>query len=435
MAGEGLTEESSHIVGRRNIYLGWWVLIGLNVSAFFGGMSRNSLSAFFPFISDELGWSRATIGFAQSLCMWLYGIFVLFSGWMTDKFGGRKTIILGSFVCLIGWVLLSRIKMYWELYLYYSVAMALTASTTHMIPTLATARKWFVKHSGLASGIILAAAGLGTAILTPIVVAMSSFFGWRITSVVCGIVFGITTMIFALFNIRDSPETVNDSAHDKATQHSIHGKPATIKIENSYTIKEAFKTPQFWLLLIAYGAFGIPMRGALAHLVMWGTDMGSSLFLAGTLLTAMNVPSTIARIGGGWLGDKYGKKTIMLVGNLFCVLIMLWGWYGIKNLDHLMIFAILMGMGYGVSFGLFAPYLGDLLGKANLGFLFAAITVAYGFIGGLGPLIWGIIADSRGSYRPACLLSSLCYAIVAIAIFFIKPNPHIESNESRLGTI
>jgi MFS family permease len=409
----------------RKIYFGWWVLIGLAISGFFGGMSRNSLSAFFPFISSETGWSRSTIGFAQSLCMWLYGIFVLFSGWMTDKFGGRKTIIFGSFVCLLGWVSLSKIRSTWELYSYYSVMMALTASTTHSIPTLATARKWFVRRSGLASGIIIAAAGLGIAILTPIIVAMSKLFGWRIVSVICGIFFGITTIVVAFFYIRDNPESIGLKA-DIENSGSAHREEAAI-VENTYTVTKALKAPEFWLLLVAYGFFGIPVRGVLAHLVMWGIDLGSTPVTAGILISAMEVSSVFARVGGGWLGDRYGKKKIMIIGNLFCMFLMLWAWYGVKNGQDLMAFAILMGIGYGMSFGLFAPYVGDLFGRANVGFLFAAITVSFGLIGGWGPFIWGAIADAFESYNLACLISSLCYAIVVLAILFIRPNISLSS--------
>jgi len=407
------------MIKRRKIFYGWWVVIALFVVGMLGPLARNCMAAFFPFIASELEWSRSTIGLAQSLSMWMYAFFVLLSGRMTDRIGSRKTILLGGLLCLGGWILLSTVGSLWQLYLYYGVIMALAVSMTHFVPIQATARKWFIKRAGLATGIIVAAHSVGVSIFIPLLTLMSSSFGWRSTSMICAFAFGITIMLVAFFIIRDAPESIGlhpDNEQPASTSNNNQGV-----IEKSWAVKEAMKTPQLWLLFIVYGVSGIPWQGLLAHLVMWGVDLGSTMAAAGVFLTAMMIPSIISGVGGGWLGDRYNKQRIIAISYASCLLIMLWGWQGIHTSQHLIIFALLMGISAGFPIGLYTPLLGDLFGRANVGSLFGILTLGHSLIGGCGPLLWGKLFEISGSYNSVCVVSAGCYAIAVLAAYLVRP--------------
>ena len=55
-------------------------------------MTRYSITAFFPILSEEFGWSRSLIGTAQSISLWVYSFFSILTGLMIDRIGGRKTM-------------------------------------------------------------------------------------------------------------------------------------------------------------------------------------------------------------------------------------------------------------------------------------------------------------------------------------------------------
>lgn len=154
-------------------FYGWWVLVALAIVGSIGPMSRYSISAFFPAISSDLGWSRSTVGSAQSVNLWAYSILSILTGWMIDRVGSRKTIFIGGLFCLTGWILLSSVRSLWQLYLFYGIIMAIAMSNTHLVPLLSTSRKWFTKRAGLASGIISSAFAIGTAIITPLLTLTS----------------------------------------------------------------------------------------------------------------------------------------------------------------------------------------------------------------------------------------------------------------------
>jgi len=76
----------------------------------------------------------------------------------------------------------------------------------------------------------------------------------------------------------------------------------------------------------------------------------------------------LGSIAGGWLGDKYGKGRVMLVGLVIATAAMLYGWLGVHSQAGLMGLSIGVGLGTGLQVSLYAPLLGDLFGRGTRGF-------------------------------------------------------------------
>lgn len=73
---------------KQPVFYGWWLVLGLFIIGALAPLGRFNLTAFLPFMVSELGWSRSTIGLAQSLAIWLYAFFVLVVGVLVDRIGG-----------------------------------------------------------------------------------------------------------------------------------------------------------------------------------------------------------------------------------------------------------------------------------------------------------------------------------------------------------
>jgi MFS family permease len=309
--------------------------------------------------------------------------------------------------------------------------MGITVSMIHMVPIQATANKWFRKRAGLVTGIASAAFGIGVAIFMPLLTAMANSLGWRVTSVIYGTSAGIAIMILAFYVIRDTPESLGLHPDDEVSSNK---KQNGRNIDIGMSAKEAMQTKAFWILFIAYSLVGIPMQGILAHLVIWGVDTGTSKALAGGYITAMFLPSVASKIGGGLLGDRFGKKRVIIISQFCCVLLLVWAWRSVYTSNSLKTFSILIGLGYGIPMGLFAPYLVELFGRANVGTLLGILTLGHGLIGGFGPLLWGYIFDRYGNYNIACLISAACYFVVAVAVCFIDSSAQkVLKHESALA--
>ncbi len=409
-------------VKKPGLFYGYKVLAALFVVGAIGPQARYSLTAFFPAIIAEMGWSRSEIGLAQSIGLWCYAIISIPAGWMVDRLGARKTIAIGGAFCILGWFLTSTINSIWQLYFYYGFLMALITGLTHYVPIQSTSRKWFIKRAGLAAGIIGSAFAVGNAVIIPLLTSNANVFGWRTVSMACAFIFGIPILLLAYFVIRDTPESVG-LYPDGVTPQSGSMQPGSFEgsvIGRQWTVISALKTPQFWLLFIAYSFSGIVINGLLAHIVVWVTDFGSTAAIAGVFVTLFNAPSLVSRVSGGWLGDRFGKPFILTLGTVIACVIMLLAWLWARGYHQLFIIVPLMGLGLNIATGLYPPHLGDLFGRKNVGTLFAILTAGWGLIGGTGPLIWGFIYDKTHSYDLALLLSFCSYAIATGALVAIR---------------
>jgi MFS family permease len=404
---------------KSRIFYGWWVLLALLIIGSIGPMARYSISAFFPSLSQDLGWSRSLIGTAQSISLWSYSFLSIAAGLMLDRIGSRKTILIGGVVCLIGWLLLSSVNSVWQLYVYYGIVMGAAVSFTHLVTVQSTSRKWFIRRGGLAGGIVGSAFALGTAVFSPLLTALAVSYGWRVVSFVGAFVAGIPILALAFFVVRDTPESMGLHPDGDATIANPQVK--TLEPERSWRIADALKTPQFILLFLSYSLLGIVYNGLLGHLVIWAVDLGSTVAAAGIFVTIFNGPSILARVGGGVLGDRYGKRKIILIGALISFAMTLAGWKAVNSPLMLGVFVVAVGLGIGFSNTLFAPYLGDLFGRRNVGSLFGILTLGWGLIGGVGPLVWGEIYDRTGSYSLALFVSAVSYAAAVIMLVLVKP--------------
>jgi MFS family permease len=194
-------------------------------------------------------------------------------------------------------------------------------------------------------------------------------------------------------------------------------------VEPESSVLDALKTSRFWLLFIAYSFSGLVINGLLAHMVVWVTDFGTTAALAGLFVTMYNAPSVISRVGGGWLGDRLGKSRVLISGASLAAFIMLLTWLWAHGVNQLFILVPLMGLGINLATGLYAPHLGDLFGRKNVGALFALVTGGWGLIGGLGPILWGYIYDHDHSYSLALFISIICYAVAAVSLLLARKSP------------
>jgi len=115
----------------------------------------------------------------------IYTLFILFETWpvplagyLIDKFGIRKLMLVGASGIFLGWVLGGTIaKTVFGLYICYGL-LAGTGAGIIYIATVANAVKWFPDRRGLAAGLTAAGFGGGSALtLIPISATIKTMAG------------------------------------------------------------------------------------------------------------------------------------------------------------------------------------------------------------------------------------------------------------------
>lgn len=152
---------------------------------------------------EEFSLNNAQVGLVFSAFAYPYLLFQIIGGWVSDRFGTKRTLI----ACGLVWAtatILSGLAVGLASMLAARVLLGLGEGATFPAATSAMSR-WVSKaRRGWAQGITHAAARVGNA-ATPIIITWAMMgFGWRVSFYVCSFISFLWLALWAL-NYRESP--------------------------------------------------------------------------------------------------------------------------------------------------------------------------------------------------------------------------------------
>lgn len=156
-----------------------WIVLGalfmIGVVAF--GI-RFSFGVFFKSLQQDFGWGRASTSSIFSLYMLLSAFFVIIGGWALDRFGARKVFTITGCFAGLGLLFTSRVNASWQLFITYSLFIALGTAPIY-VNAMSTVSRWFPKKRGLALGIVSTGFSTGMIIVSPIAAYLITRYGWQ----------------------------------------------------------------------------------------------------------------------------------------------------------------------------------------------------------------------------------------------------------------
>ena len=402
-------------------FYGWWIVFSCSMIGLLAGSSRFSFTLYFPTLLDDLGWTRAMLGFGLTLHMWVYAVSVIVSGYFVDKYGARVIMSIGGFIIIIGLFLTSTMTRIWHFYLYYGVILAIGVALCFMVPILGTVRKWFIKKAGMALAFTNVGAGLGGVFMAVVIPAMIISFGWRDSWLYLGAGLGIAIILLAVIFIRKDPESMGllpDGASKPEEITDPSQQTDLLEVEEIWTVAEAVKTRSFWFLLSGGCISAIPGIGITGHIANWGLDIGKAANISvpdamGYIKLAVALSSIFTMLGaltGGPLSDRIGRKLVVCIGLALDVLMFLIV-AKINTLTGVAVASAVMGFFGGLIGPAWGAYVGDIFGRHALATIFSLLIFASGIIGGTGSVLFGWIHDVTHSYTWAWYLSAFCMTI------------------------
>ncbi len=169
------------------LFYGWvvvasFLLVGITLYGI-----HFSFGIFFKSIQSEFNLTRTATSAIASANLLLAGICAFGAGWALDRYGPKTVILLmGSFAGL-SLLLTSQTNSLWQLFITYSLLLAIGTGALYVVPT-STISRWFDKKRGLALGIAGSGSGLGTVSMAPFATYLISNFEWRIAYIVVGLI-------------------------------------------------------------------------------------------------------------------------------------------------------------------------------------------------------------------------------------------------------
>jgi MFS family permease len=414
------------IARKRQVFYGWWVVAaGFLINAFGVGTFFYGFSTFFNPMIAEFGWSRTVMSGVFSLSRAEGGTAGPLNGWLVDRFGARKMMLIGVTIAGAGFIVLRTVNSPVSLYLIFGLVLSMGFNLGFMHATSAAVAKWFVKKRGRALSILTTGNGVGGAIFVPVIAWLITQFGWRTAT----IILGITTLAIPLplsLIVRSTPEEMGlkpDGETDRPkdttseTDYSLASSADESLLEEvNLSAREALKTRAFWIYAISMVLRACILSSIVIHQIPHLTDIGIPYQTASNVLGLMVLMSIPGRFIFGWLGDHFSKRTLLF---LSCILqgIGIFIFINASTLPLLYLFVAVYGLGYGGAIPLTVALRADLFGRKSYATI-AGITMSLAMIGTVtAPLFAGYLYDTTQSYTVAFYI--FIVLIVLSGVFFL----------------
>ncbi len=429
----------------------WIPLLGGILGSTTCGLLLYAFSVFIKPLMKQFGWTVPEVALAFAIICLIFGLITFPAGRMSDKYGPRVIVLIGSLLMAFGFFMVSTITpptaealaagdnktQLYLLYLYYGLFCGVGGGMIYL-PPIATAPKWWPDKRGLATGFTVVGLGLGSFIMAPLATKMIAHFGSALPVFkYVGIAMGIMGVAAAIC-LKNPPAGYKPAGWEPPQP----AEGSSTKAFRDHTYEETRKTPQFWLLWLAYfcGSFaGLMVIGliakhgvdamSLAYRAKEGLDAASALpkdvenSIAGAAAAA---PATLAifnalvRVMIGPIADKVGAKRSFVVLLALQVGAMLVLFPAGKTTVALAAVAGLIGWNYGAMFTLFPAtllsYYGASAQASNYGLLFTA----WGVAGFCGPYLGGKLQAMTHSFFVPFIVSAVLLSAAVVIIAMLK---------------
>jgi MFS family permease len=414
------------------------------------------MSLFQELFTTTCDWKVASLGWMYTLFFVFLGVSAaIWGGWL-ERVGPRKAGFVSA-LCWCGGLFLGAIGIIthqlWLMWLGSGVIGGVGLGLGYISP-VSTLVKWFPDRRGMATGMAIMGFGGGAMIGAPLANLLMNYFKtptsvgvWE-TFVAMGVIYFVFMMIGA-FRYRIPPAgwrpegwTPPDKANSMISANNVH-------------LKDAHKTPQFWLiwwvlcLNVSAGIGVIGMASPMLQEIFAGKLIGLPDVGFNALTTAQK--ATIAGIAAGFTGllslfniggrffwaslsDKIGRKntyyTFFILGIALYALAPTFAAMGSKLL-FVLGFGIILSM-YGGGFATVPAYLADMFGTQFVGAIHGRLLTAWSTAGIIGPVVVNYIREfqlAAGVPRDQLYNTTmyiLCAMLIAglICNYLIKPVDH-----------
>ncbi|MFM9279783.1 MFS transporter [Paenibacillus jiagnxiensis] len=406
------------------------VVILLFITVIINYMDRSNISIAAPLITKDLGLDPVKMGLIFSAFGWTYCALQIPGGWLLDKLGNRKTHALGITGFSVATLLQGFVSGFSGLFF---LRVGLGAFEAPAFPTNSkVAAAWFPENER-ARAVSLYTSGqfVGLAFLTPTLIALQQWLGWRGLFILTGIIGIAWAMLwYILYRDPQHSKRANKEELDYIREGgAIFDSAAAEKVAKPKTGLKDFavvlKSRKLWGIYI--GQFSV--ASTLWFFLTWFPTYlvqyrGLGFIKTGFLASLPFLAAFVGVISAGFLSDYLAKKGVsadiarkvpVITGLLLATSIIGANYVESTNLVVLFMSIAFFGNGFASITWVFVSLLAPkrLIGIAG---------GVFNFIGGTAsiiiPIVIGVLAKG-GDFAPALTFIACVTLAGALSYIFL----------------
>ncbi|MGG5871024.1 MFS transporter [Pseudomonas peli] len=374
-----------------------WILLGASLVLALSLGIRHGFGLFLPPMSAEFGWGREVFAFAIALQNLIWGLTQPFTGALADRFGAKRTVIVGGILYAIGLGCMGLADSPMSLSLSAGLLIGIGLSGTSFSVILgAVGRAVPMEKRSMAMGIAAAAGSFGQFVMLPGTLGLLSWLGWSVALMALGLLVALIVPLAAML---------------KETPLPLTGQEQTL----GEALREACSHSGFWLLALGFFVCGFQVVFIGVHLPAYLVDQHLPALVGTTVLALVGLFNIFGTYIAGWLGGRMSKprllsalylaRAVVIVAFLMTPLTV-WSAYA---------FGVAMGLLWLSTVPLTNGTVATMFGVRNLSMLGGIVFLFHQLGAFLGGWMGGYLYDHTGSYdlvwQIAVLLSLLAAAL------------------------
>jgi predicted MFS family arabinose efflux permease len=373
-------------------------------------------------LQEAFGWSRSIISLAAAIGIFFYGMVGPFAAAAMDHFGLRRVVLVALVAMAISSAASAYMTQTWHLIALWGVFSGIGSGAVATVLGATVANRWFLKHRGLAMGILTASTATGNLIFLPVLAALASSGDWRraVWAVTIAML-AMVPLVWKLVPNRPADVSLLPYGSDPANPPAPAAPRVGFMATTFGALKRASRTTAFWYLFATFWVCGFTTNGLVGtHLIALCGDHGIAPVAAAGLLSLMGVFDLIGTTASGWLTDRYDPRRLLFV------------YYGLRGVSliilpytnfsfySLSIFAVFYGLDWIATVPPTLRLATDAFGERDAPIVFGWIVAGHQIGAATAAWMGGAIRQATGSYLTAFVISGATGIIAAVIALLVK---------------
>jgi MFS family permease len=410
---------------RKRVFYGWWIVSAGSLSMFVGGLHNSGFSVFFLPISESLHLSRTATSFIFAAARLEGGLEAPIAGRLIDRFGSRTMLMAGATLAGAGYILLGLFaNNFWSFFLIYTVVLSTGFSAGFFSAIMASYNTWFRRYRGIVFGTLHASIRAGGFALVPLVSLMVLNLGWEKAAVISGVII-LSVVLPSSLLFRPSPESMGlhpdgDVPGAPPPKQVGQRRPSARQTHpvHEFTLKEATRTPSFWILALAQGVRQAAVGAIAVHAIPMFVWQGAGQQEAAVMVAIMAFLSIPCALLLGAVADRIRKGLVVALGTSVGVAAFLLLAFATHTWQ---VYLFIPLYAFAESTGPIPIALtGEFFGRRNFATIRGVIQFFSTFASFAFPILAGWVYDRTESYTWALIIFSMTAGMAAILFFFLR---------------
>ena len=406
----------------RNTFYGWklvWLsvfMLSLMALTVFQG-----LGTFLVAFERRFGWTRTQMSGAFALARAEGAVLGPIEGWLIDRLGNRRMILIGYITMSVGFLLFSQVNSLWQ---FYGVFMLITLGSGlgGWLAMISMVNNWFIRKRSLAIAAAMSGVNIGALMVWPLAFGIENY-GFRWTTFAIG-VFMLVIIGPVAKAVRNRPEDMGlepDGGPESRTDRSERTRREAADDEPEFTARQALRTRAFWALTIVHLSSSISIVTLALHLAPKLVDMGFSLTGAAFIPIFYTLIALPSQFLAGYVADRFPKPIVTFIFLMFqatSILVIAFA----ETPAMAFLFAALYGVGFGGRIPLLTAIRGEYFGRKAFATIMGLSQVPNNILMIFAPLFAGFMYDLQESYFvPFFTFAVLAFMGAALMLTVKKP--------------